>query len=505
VAPAFIEECLAAVPWAEYDVVGFCSIFEQNCAALALARRLKERYPHLVTVFGGANFEDEMGLEYVRALPWVDYAVIGEGDDAFPALLTRLARGEEVLHLPGVARRDATGGVLFEGRQELVRDLDVLPTPDYTDYFVEAEALGHPGVQGAEPVFIMYESARGCWWGQKHHCTFCGLNGMGMAYRSKSPARVLDELDDLARRHAVYSFTAVDNILDHRYFREVFGPLAEGRTDYQFFWAVKANLSAEQIRKLARAGVRRLQPGIESLSTHVLALMNKGTTSLQNIRFLKWCAYYGISVAWNILMGFPGETEQDYADQIALMRLIPHLEPPETATRILLERFSPNFTRAAEFGFTEVRADRAYACIYPATLDHERIAYFFDYSAPAALPDAVHAPVKAEVQRWKAAWHGPRRPSLTYLRGAGRLTLLDGRDPSQPRVQVVNEPAALVYEACGPTSHNTAQVAEYLRTHGYPDEAEAVPALLDNFVRHGFMAEEGGSYLSLALPANPNW
>ena len=54
---------------------------------LALARRIKEAYPHVRTVFGGANFDDEMGPEYVRTLPWVDYAVIGEGDEVFPALV----------------------------------------------------------------------------------------------------------------------------------------------------------------------------------------------------------------------------------------------------------------------------------------------------------------------------------------------------------------------------------------------------------------------------------
>src|SRR5581483_1054372 len=103
VAPAFIDRCLEAVPWQNYDVVGFGSMFQQICAALALARRLKEHYPHLRTVFGGSNFEGEMGLELVRANPAIDYAVIGEGDETFPALLERLAAGEESLAMPGVA------------------------------------------------------------------------------------------------------------------------------------------------------------------------------------------------------------------------------------------------------------------------------------------------------------------------------------------------------------------------------------------------------------------
>ena len=44
----FLENCLASVPWHQYDVVGFSSVFVQNVAALAFARLLKERHPHVI-------------------------------------------------------------------------------------------------------------------------------------------------------------------------------------------------------------------------------------------------------------------------------------------------------------------------------------------------------------------------------------------------------------------------------------------------------------------------
>jgi radical SAM superfamily enzyme YgiQ (UPF0313 family) len=70
-------------------------------------------------------------------------------------------------------------------------------------------------------VWIPFESARGCWWGAKHHCTFCGLNGSAMRFRAKSPQRVLSELADLARRHHSFRFEAVDNILEPRYLKDL--------------------------------------------------------------------------------------------------------------------------------------------------------------------------------------------------------------------------------------------------------------------------------------------
>src|SRR5215475_8200792 len=93
--PAFLDALVADFPWHDVRVVGFSSTFQQNTASFALARRLKQRYPDLVTVFGGANFDGEMGAELVRSVDCIDYAVIGEGDTAFPCLLDALASGAD--------------------------------------------------------------------------------------------------------------------------------------------------------------------------------------------------------------------------------------------------------------------------------------------------------------------------------------------------------------------------------------------------------------------------
>ena len=93
--PEYLDELVDTFPWQEATVVGFSSTFQQNTASFALARRLKERYPYIFILFGGANFDGDMGLEFVRALDYIDAAVIGEGDDAFPNLLNALATGAD--------------------------------------------------------------------------------------------------------------------------------------------------------------------------------------------------------------------------------------------------------------------------------------------------------------------------------------------------------------------------------------------------------------------------
>jgi ribosomal peptide maturation radical SAM protein 1 len=326
-----------------------------------------------------------------------------------------------------------------------------------------------------------------------------------MTYRSKSPARVLAELDSMASRYGVKEFGAVDNIMDLRYLREVFPVLAAQHKDYRFFYEVKANLTQEQVAIMARGGMRAIQPGIESLSTHVLKLMRKGVTGIQNVRLLKSAYMHGITVAWNLLVGFPGERPEDYERQLATMRLIPHLPPAYGLGRIWLERFSPNFTEAAELGFVNIRPDRAYACVYPPGLDFARIAYFFEYDAPDTLPDEQYAPMREQVRRWRQGWQQLRRPYLYSLRADDVLKIVDGREPGEPQTHVFDRAAAHIYEFCAPNYHSAAQVLEHLRQSGVPMQVGDVQRHLDTFAELGLMLEEDGLYLSLALPASVNW
>lgn len=304
--PEYLHALVDTFPWHEAAIVGFSSTFQQNTASFALARRLKERYPHIFTIFGGANFDGDMGLEFVRVLDYIDAAVIGEGDDAFPQLLDALAGGADLRTIPGIACRVA-GEVKNTPPVSPTTSLDDLPIPDYDEYFKLAEDLDILPHVGHRKVWLPIETARGCWWGAKHHCTFCGLNAMTMHFRSKSPQRVLDEFAQQARRYRSFHFEAVDNVLDMAYLKDLFPALAATEAGYEIFYEVKANLSREQLRLMAKAGVMSIQPGIESLSSNVLRLMRKGVRAVQNVNLLRWSQYYGIRVSWNLIWGFPGK------------------------------------------------------------------------------------------------------------------------------------------------------------------------------------------------------
>jgi len=480
-------------------VIGFSSTFQQNVASIALSQRIKERYPHVVIVFGGANMEDEMGPEILRSFEHIDYVVSGEGEEALPAFLKALAGGHDPGATPGVVRRGPRG-VESAASAPPLRNLDSLPLPDFDDYFKRVTDLELKGVESYGRV-LPFESSRGCWWGEKHHCTFCGLNGGTMQFRTKHPDKVFEELNHQADRYGVDFFFATDNILGHREGPVLFEKTAQSDCGFKFFCEVKANLSRDQIHALHQGGLRAVQPGIESLSTHVLALMRKGSTMLQNVLALKWFRYYRIQVHWNPIWGFPGEQEADYARELEVLRLISHFDPPGSASRIWLERFSPYFDQREQFPIDAVRPERSYSFVYPPRVNLERIAYFFDYNMADVAPASIHEATREWVSEWTARWNSRRRDSLVYRRAGERILINDKRGPEPHGFHSLSGPNATAYEFISDHIRSIAQVAAHARaTHGLDVSEDDVRESLDQFCVDGLAVAEDGKYLGLALP-----
>ena len=495
--PRYIERLLELVDWSRFAVVGFTSTFQQNAASFALAAGIKRRWPHVKTLFGGTNFDGAMGRELVRAVEAVDLAITGEADVAFGQLLAALSEGRDPTSVDGVLTRRG-GAVVGGGPSRPFDRLDESPVPDYHEYFDRAERLGIISRTGRITIRLPYESARGCWWGAKRHCTFCGLNGNTMAFRAKRPDRVVDELAVLAERHRNFAFAAVDNIMEPTYLDDLFPALSAARTSYDLFYEVKADLSRAQLRTMRAAGVRQIQPGIESLSSRVLRLMRKGTRASTNVNLLRWARLYGIHVTWNLLWGFPGETADDYRQQADLMRSLVHLHRPLAASRIDMERFSPIFEDRETFPAAEVRPDRSYGYIYPPSVDLGQVAYFFEYALDHSLPDDAYDETIQVVGAWRNAWKRDVLPELLLRQSPGFIQIDDTRDPDDPGTYVFHDALAALYLACFDEPRTAVQAAARA---GVPHPPEAVEAALDEFVARRLMMRDGNLFLALAIPA----
>jgi ribosomal peptide maturation radical SAM protein 1 len=504
----FLAECLDKIAECAPAVVGFTSVFQQQLASLSLAKRIKERCPDTLVVFGGANCEGVMGDEMIRQFAFIDAVVSGEGDIVFPELVRRVLGGQPFSDLEGVYCRNGSAITLPDQpckNTPVITDMDALPNPDYSDYFVQCEQSEMNGMKPS----LLFETSRGCWWGAKHHCTFCGLNGETMVHRGKTAARALDELTELTRRHPGLDVVAVDNILDMAYFKDFIPALvkmkAETKLDANIFYEVKSNLTKQQLRLLKQAGVNEVQPGIESLSDRVLQLMRKGVKSLQNIQFLKWCAELDIQANWNFIWGFPGEPPEEYGRMAELVPLLTHLQPPQYATTIRVDRFSPNFTQHEQLGLKNLTPYPAYSYVYslpPEALTNLAYYFTFEYAEQQDVESYV-TPLAQAIEQWQQ-YH--RYSRLFWMEIGERLMIWDRRPVAQSSLIVLSGLQRFVYKLCDQIAAPR-QLLEWITQSGNSAAgirlADIRAALADCTAR-GIMIEQDDCYLALAIPAPPN-
>lgn len=508
-APEFLTWAMAAIDWGQYKMVGFTSTFDQNVASLTMAKLIKDLHPTVKIVFGGANYDGEMGMEYFRAFPFIDHVVVGEGEQVVLGLVERILAGAMDGFPKGVLYRMADAlqnGIGFEPNRELFTEFNKTGPPDYDDYYHLLAELGTSAPTGLDRV-LLYEGSRGCWWGEKHHCTFCGLNAQSMKFRAKAPEQVLNEIGYLSSRYDTTRFRLVDNIIDMKYVDQLFGKFAEGHCDLDVFIETKSNLQKQQIRTLAAGGVKCMQPGLESLSLSQLRAMDKGVTPLQNIQCLKWCYYYKVVVSWNILLGFPGETNEDYRRQIDLIPTLFHLQPPEATGKFWLERFSPYFTRPEQYGVRIAGPGMAYGYVYDErTVDLSKIAYDFEYELDNWPVDPhVYQELVAAIQEWQRRYASEDRPFLYFSKAPNYVTVYDGRIAGRPMRHRFDGPAAFVIETCNEQARSAEQIVAGWNA-GHPEEKTDLSGLthvLAELTAKRILYEERGRYFTVAIPENP--
>jgi magnesium-protoporphyrin IX monomethyl ester (oxidative) cyclase len=478
-----VEAIAARDPW----LVGFSSTFQANCCSLAAIRELKRRTPDVLSVIGGANCETQMGEEIMKLYPEVDFIGRGECDKTFVEFVRNLAEGGDG---SGVAGFLARSGPPSPPSSPLKgKDLDAQPHPDFEDYFAMLSRVSYR--ERITPGLAM-ETSRGCWWGFVQHCTFCAFNREGMVFRSKRPERVFSEMHDLVRRYGLERMEVTDNILDLQYFRSLLPELAQA-PPAEFFWETKANLTRDQVRMLAKARVTWIQPGIESLSDLTLKLMKKGSRGIQNIQLLKWALESGIRVSWNWLFGFPGENEAEIDRLAETVKAIHHLQPPNAASVLYLERFSPYHMEPEEWGLTGIRAAKAYSYVYPHPQPSvDNLAFFFDCDFFSRKEGGeAYAKLQKIVARWKWAHQSSHLVAIPRRKA---LWIVDTRECRTRRLHKLSGLRREVYEHLF-KARGLRKVVQHFQGRATPDE---VTSILRELVADRLVLESDERYLGIA-------
>ena len=494
-APGFIDWCLTSVDWNRFGVIGFSVVFQQTLASIALARALKERYPQIPIMMGGATFEDDIAEEIMKGCPQVDYIHCGDADETLPQVVRRVYSGESMKGMPGIMWRN-NGEVVFNGRAPNLADMNKTPVPDFDEYFYARKEGGYQWWDDAQEVLLPIETARGCWWGVKNHCTFCGLNRAGMEFRSKRVDDVIHQLDGLSRRYGILDFNAIDNIIEPEYIDKLFGQLSEAGSDIRLHYEVRPSLSRLQLKHMRKGGLFSIQPGVESFSTHILKLMKKHTTGVRNLELIKWSTYYGINNLYNILLRFPGETAEDYRAQVDVISKIHHFQAPWAIAKARADRGSPMYTDPESQSISRLVPSACYDYLFPKDrFNLSRVSYYFEHEMGNTVDDAQYDEIFEAVDNWQYRWRQRPRPFLRYRKAWATIIINDGRNGS-PKTSTYTDDYATLYEFCA-DAHSRKEISARF------DDAPWVEGALEEFVNKDLMVHLDNRYLSLALPENP--
>lgn len=485
----FVSDVADAVVARRPRIVGCTSTFQQQTASLALLRAVRERDPEVITMIGGTNCEAAMGVATRRAFPWVDYVVSGEADELIvPFVTDLLAHGREASAPYGVIDAKVAERREGDAPRASVWAVDAIPTPDYDDYF---RALDRSPISGAIVPALVVETSRGCWWGAKSHCTFCGLNGGNMAYRAKSPERAVEEFHRLAVRYGVRRFTAVDNIIDMQYHQRVLPHLAGH--GYDIFYETKANLRRQHMESFAEAGVRSIQPGMESFHDEMLRTLAKGNKAWMNVQILKWAIELGMEISWVFLIDVPRQRDQWYLEMLAWLPMVTHLAPPVYAAPIQFVRFSPYHRDAASYDL-DLIPEPAYAHVYPVTGDDLRdLAYYFVDRNPPPRQDLGQRLLVAWLGVWRDQHESGVRPVLEMRRDEEGLEIIDTRTCRIADRHHLTGLTARLYAECDEAVERRALPARLGVTE---EESEAA---INELLASKLAVDLGGRVLALAV------
>ena len=503
-------------------IVGCSSTFCQHVSSLALLRKIKELAPSVVTMMGGAHCDSIMGKTTHEVFGWVDYVVSGEAEGVIGDLTRKaLDVGSDLLKdqvPPGVFApcHRINGYPQCETNQKIfypratVKDFGSYPPPNYADYMKRLNDT--PKVGSEIRTGILVESSRGCWWQRNDGCTFCGLNGAGREFRRKAAPQVLNELKLLNKSYGVNRFEMVDNVMDPAFMNSLIPELSRLGAPYDIFFEVRPGLGRADFQRLREAGVIWIQPGIESLHTKILKLINKGSESWQNVQILKWTSQLGIRCSWILMYDFPGEDDQWYEEMAEYLPSLFHLQAPRSLTRVRYVRFSHYHSDPGKFGLNLSPA-KPFSLVYPLPEEVLKdLVFYFDEEEQLRFDKAPFISefflkrgffnIKKIQEEWVREEESGKGPTLYLMPKNSGALIRDHRPIAGSNEYCLNPIQTSIY-LMSDDAPTEKELFDKTRLEGY--DINQVRDTLQYFIDNKLMLHLDNRYISLALkyPVTP--
>lgn len=278
-----------------------------------LAGAIKEYDNRLKVVIGGvfpSTFPEEALTE------GVDYVVRGEGEQPLLALM----KGQEPATIRGLVYKE--NGVIHDNGVSLsIANLDEIPFPARDMMPVKKYFSLSSRMENNRRTLSMITS-RGC----PYDCNFCSIHPVyGYKWRTRSPSNVIKEVEQMIRDYNVEHIEFEDDnlTLNKERAESIFDGLVNLRREIT--WSARNGVRVDTldknlIKKMKKSGCTRLNLAIESGNKGVLSRMNKNLSLEKVIEVVRYCSEEKIRTIGFLLVGYPGETKESFAETLAFFK-----------------------------------------------------------------------------------------------------------------------------------------------------------------------------------------
>ncbi len=305
-----------------------------------LVKRLREVAPDFMVLYGGPESFAQQKTQTFH-LHGADVWVVGEGERVYVDVLAALWEGRTLEGIPGVVVK--RGGVTyspFTPRKPEMK-LDRLPYPTY-----EGLPL-HKYSTSKLPMLL----SRGC----VCHCRFCVDYILNAPYRFRSPEAVIEEMKFHLEKNGSGEFALNDLLCNGnmKQLEKICDTIVESElpVHWDSYAIVRKEMKPPILEKMRKAGCTNLCYGTESGNDRVLKLMGKfagADIAKQNIRDTHEA---GIRTSLNIIVGYPGEQEEEFTDTLAFLEeLAPWIDEVTNVSSLVVMPGSFISEHVKEFG-----------------------------------------------------------------------------------------------------------------------------------------------------------
>ena len=323
------------LPSCDEDIIGISSTFCNLEDVITISKYIEEKNPAATIVLGGALSWSFPPAQLFEFIPGINHIVQREGEQTFLELIKILKTNGDPNSVKGIVfKKD---GRIFETPQRAYMDFDNIPYPDWTLMRIPSRKRF--------PV-LPIETSRGC----PYNCAYCSeVTYWGKPVRYCSSAKVTDEIIRDIKQFGITSFRFSDSCFSAPPARS--GEICDAIYDkcvkagFPVKWSSYArieNLDEFLLEKMKRSGCVALDIGLESGSTEVLRKMGRGYSPQDAIKAAKTARQLDIVTNFNIVVGFPSETQKTVSDTIEII----NKASPDTFTTFLF--YLAPHTRAHE-------------------------------------------------------------------------------------------------------------------------------------------------------------